>query len=35
MSEFHDLTMNAITGELVSFDQYKGGACLVVNLASQ
>ncbi len=35
MSEFHDLTMNAITGEPVPFEQYKGGACLVVNLASQ
>jgi len=35
MSEFHDLTMKAITGEPVSFEQYKGGACLVVNLASQ
>ena len=35
VSEFHDLTMNAITGDPVSFEQYKGGACLVVNLASQ
>ncbi len=35
MSTFHDLTMNAITGEPVPFEQYKGAACLVVNLASQ
>ncbi len=35
MSSFHDLTMNAIAGEPVSFDQYKGAACLIVNLASQ
>ena len=35
MSEFHDLTMNAITGEPLSFEQHKGQACLVVNLASQ
>ena len=26
MSEFHDLTMNAITGEPLSFEQYKGQA---------
>lgn len=35
VAEFHDLTMNAITGEPLSFEQYKGAACLVVNLASQ
>ena len=35
MSTFHNLTMNAITGEPVSFEQFKGAACLVVNLASQ
>ena len=35
MSSFHDFTMNAITGEPLSFDRYKGAACLVVNLASQ
>ena len=35
MSCFHDLTMNAISGEPVAFEQYKGAACLVVNLASQ
>lgn len=35
MSAFHDLTMTIITGEPLSFEQYKGAACLVVNLASQ
>lgn len=35
MAVFHDITMNAITGEPVSFERYKGAACLVVNLASQ
>jgi glutathione peroxidase-family protein len=35
MSKFHDLTMNAITGEPVSFSRFKGSVCLVVNLASQ
>ena len=35
MSEFHDLTMNAITGEPLSFERHKGQACLVVNLASE
>ena len=32
---FHDITMNAITGDPLSFDQYKGEVCLAVNLASQ
>ena len=32
---FHDITMNSIAGEPVSFDQYKGQVCLAVNLASQ
>ncbi len=35
MSKFHDLTMRAVTGEPLSFEKYKGAACLVVNLASQ
>ena len=35
MSAFHDLAMETITGEQLSFEQYKGAACLVVNLASQ
>ena len=35
VSTFHELTMDAITGERLSFEKYKGQACLVVNLASQ
>ena len=35
VATFHDFTMNTITGEALSFEQYKGAACLVVNLASQ
>lgn len=35
MSAFHDLTMLTAAGEALSFRQYKGQACLVVNLASQ
>ena len=35
MTVFHDLTMNTITGEPLTFSKYKGQACLVVNLASQ
>ena len=32
---FHDLTMKAIDGTDVSFDQFKGKHCLVVNVASE
>jgi glutathione peroxidase-family protein len=35
MTLFHDLEMNSITGEPLSFKQYKGQLCLVVNVASQ
>ena len=35
LAAFHDLTMDTITGEALSFEKYKGQACLVVNLASQ
>jgi glutathione peroxidase-family protein len=35
MSKFHDLTMNAITGEPVPFARFKDTVCLVVNVASQ
>lgn len=35
VAAFHDITMNTITGEPLSFEKYKGAACLVVNLASQ
>ncbi len=31
---FHDLTMTSITGDQVSFDDYKGKLALVVNVAS-
>jgi len=34
MSNFHDFEMTSITGEQVSFDEYKGQVCLVVNVAS-
>ena len=32
---FYDIKMLSITGEELSFDQYKGQVCLSVNLASQ
>lgn len=35
MTDFHDLEMCSITGEPLSFKQYKGQLCLVVNVASQ
>jgi glutathione peroxidase-family protein len=35
MPQFHDLEMTSITGEPVSFNQYKGQLCLVVNVASR
>lgn len=35
MSNFHDIEMTSITGEPVSFKDYKGQICLVVNVASQ
>ncbi len=35
MPTFHELTMPTAGGEQLSFRQYKGQACLVVNLASQ
>ena len=35
MAQFHDFTMNTISGEPLGFEKYKGAACLVVNLASQ
>lgn len=34
MSAFHDLEMTSITGDQVSFDQFHGQLCLVVNVAS-
>ncbi len=35
MTQFHDLTMDAITGEAVDFSIYKDTLCLVVNVASR
>lgn len=35
MSDIHDLEMNAITGETISFSDYRDQALLIVNLASQ
>jgi glutathione peroxidase-family protein len=35
MTPFHALQMNDITGQALSFKQYKGQICLVVNVASQ
>jgi glutathione peroxidase-family protein len=35
MSAFHDLEMTSITGDQVSFDQFRGQMCLVVNVASR
>ena len=35
MSTFHDLTMNSITGESVSFNDFAGKRCLIVNVASR
>jgi glutathione peroxidase-family protein len=35
MSDIHSLEMDAITGESISFSDYKDQALLIVNLASQ
>ena len=35
MTQFHDLTMNSITGEQVRFSAFKGKTCLIVNVASR
>ncbi len=34
MSDMYDLTMKSITGEPVSFADYRGKVCLIVNVAS-
>jgi len=34
MSDFHSLTMRSITGEDVSFADFRGKTCLVVNVAT-
>ena len=33
--DFHELKMQHIDGSTFAFDQLKGQACLIVNLASQ
>lgn len=35
MARFHEIQMDSITGERVSFDRYRGQLCLIVNLASR
>ena len=34
MSTFHDLEMQSIQGQPVSFSDYEGQVCLIVNVAS-
>ena len=34
MASFYDFEMASITGEVVDFSQFKGQACLLVNVAS-
>jgi glutathione peroxidase-family protein len=34
MATFHDFEMSSITGEPVSFEQFRGQICLIVNVAS-
>ncbi len=34
MTKFHDLEMDAITGESIHFSDYKNRLCLIVNVAS-
>lgn len=35
MSTFHELSMNDIQGQPVSFAQFEGKHCLIVNVASR
>jgi glutathione peroxidase-family protein len=35
MSAFHELTMASLEGDDISFAQFDGQACLVVNVASR
>jgi glutathione peroxidase-family protein len=35
MSNFHALSMTAITGETVEFSAFSGRFCLIVNVASR
>jgi glutathione peroxidase-family protein len=34
MSRFHDFKMMSLEGEQISFSDFAGSACLVVNVAS-
>lgn len=34
LMDFHDITMTSITGDQVTFDEYRGKLALVVNVAS-
>lgn len=34
MAHIHDLTMSSITGDSVSFDDFRGKVLLIVNVAS-
>lgn len=34
MSTFHEFEMTSINGDQVSFDQFEGQLCLIVNVAS-
>jgi glutathione peroxidase-family protein len=34
MSAFHEFEMTSITGEPVSFEQFRDQICLIVNVAS-
>ncbi len=35
MSQFHEFTMTDAKGDDVSFDQFAGKTCLIVNVASR
>ncbi len=35
MAAFHDLEMTSITGEQVSFEQFRDQVCLIVNVATK
>ena len=35
MTQFHDITMNSITGKPVKFSEFKGKTCLIVNVATR
>ncbi len=35
MSAFHDIEMTSITGDQISFEDFRDQVCLVVNVASE